>query len=42
VDTYGILAAFGRDCTGAIMVLPDRDRPGGHAPALGMRGPNGS
>jgi len=22
VDTYGILAAFGRDCAGAIMVLP--------------------
>ena len=29
VDTYGILAAFGRDCAGAIMVLPDGDRPGG-------------
>jgi len=28
VDTYGILAAFGRDCAGAIMVLPDGDRPG--------------
>jgi serine/threonine-protein kinase HipA len=27
-DTYGILAAFGRDCAGAIMVLPDGDRPG--------------
>jgi HipA-like protein len=26
VDTYGILAAFGRDCAGAIMVLPDEDR----------------
>ena len=31
VDTYGILAAFGRDCAGAIMVLPDGDRPGGTA-----------
>ena len=31
VDTYGILAAFGRDCAGAIMVLPDGDRPGGNA-----------
>ena len=30
-DTYGILAAFGRDCAGAIMVLPDGDRPGGNA-----------
>jgi serine/threonine-protein kinase HipA len=30
VDTYGILKAFGRDCAGAIMVLPDGDRPGGH------------
>jgi serine/threonine-protein kinase HipA len=30
VDTYGILAAFGRDCAGAIMVLPDGDRPGGN------------
>lgn len=30
VDTYGILAAFGRDCAGAIMVLPDGDQPGGH------------
>ena len=28
VDTYGILAAFGRDCAGAIMVLPDAERPG--------------
>ena len=28
VDTYGILAAFGRDCAGAIMVVPDGDRPG--------------
>ena len=30
VDTYGILAAFGRDCAGAIMMLPDGDRPGGN------------
>jgi serine/threonine-protein kinase HipA len=30
-DTYGILAAFGRDCAGAIMVLPAGDRPGGNA-----------
>jgi serine/threonine-protein kinase HipA len=30
VDTYGILAAFGRDCAGAIMVLPDEERPGGN------------
>jgi serine/threonine-protein kinase HipA len=29
VDTYGILEAFGRDCAGAIMVLPEGDRPGG-------------
>ena len=28
VDTYGILAAFGHDCAGAIMVLPDGYRPG--------------
>ena len=31
VDAYGILAAFGRDCAGAIMVLPNGDRPGGNA-----------
>ena len=31
MDTYGILAAFGRDCAGAIMVLPGGDRPGGNA-----------
>jgi serine/threonine-protein kinase HipA len=30
VDTYGMLAAFGRDCAGAIMVLPEGDRPGGN------------
>jgi len=30
VDTYGILAAFGHDCAGAIMVLPDGEQPGGH------------
>ena len=29
VDTFGILKAFGRDCAGAIMVLPDGERPGG-------------
>ncbi len=29
VDTYGILRAFGRDCAGAIMMLPDGERPGG-------------
>jgi len=28
-DTYGILKAFGRDCAGAIMVLPEGDKPGG-------------
>jgi serine/threonine-protein kinase HipA len=27
-DTHGILAAFGHDCAGAIMVLPDGVRPG--------------
>ena len=30
VDTYGVLRAFGRDCAGAIMMLPDGDRPGGN------------
>ena len=30
VRACGILAAFGRDCAGAIMVLPDGDRPGGN------------
>jgi serine/threonine-protein kinase HipA len=29
VDNYGILQAFGRDCAGAIMVLPEGERPGG-------------
>lgn len=29
VDTYGILKAFGHDCAGAIMVLPEGERPGG-------------
>jgi len=29
VDTYGILHAFGRDCAGAIMVLPVGEQPGG-------------
>ncbi|MGH3282349.1 MAG: HipA domain-containing protein, partial [Trebonia sp.] len=28
VDTYGILEAFGRDCAGAVMVLPDGEVPG--------------
>ena len=28
VDTYGILAAFGRDCAGAVMLLPDGEPPG--------------
>ena len=28
VDTYGILAAFGRDCAGAIMLLPDTEQAG--------------
>src|ERR1700735_3693661 len=27
-DTYGILTAFGRDCAGAVMLLPDRDPAG--------------
>jgi serine/threonine-protein kinase HipA len=27
-DTYGILRAFGRDCAGAIVMLPDGERPG--------------
>ena len=31
VDTYGILRAFGRDCAGAIMVLPDGEQPGGNS-----------
>jgi serine/threonine-protein kinase HipA len=33
VDTYGILAAFGHDCAGAIMLLPDGEQPGaaGHS-----------
>src|ERR1700733_6729 len=30
VDTYGILKSFGRDCAGAIMVLPDGEQPGGN------------
>jgi serine/threonine-protein kinase HipA len=28
VDAYGILEAFGRDCAGAIMVVPNGDEPG--------------
>jgi len=27
-DTYGILTAFGRDCAGAIQVLPEAEQPG--------------
>ena len=27
-DTYGILASFGRDCAGAVMLLPDGEPPG--------------
>jgi serine/threonine-protein kinase HipA len=30
VDTYAILRAFGRDCAGAIMMLPDGEQPGGN------------
>jgi serine/threonine-protein kinase HipA len=30
VDTYGILQAFGHDCAGAIMVVPEGTRPGGN------------
>jgi len=30
VDTYGILKAFGRDCAGAIMLLPDGEQPSGN------------
>ena len=29
-DTYGVLKAFGRDCAGAIMALPEGERPGGN------------
>jgi serine/threonine-protein kinase HipA len=29
VDTFGILKAFGLDCAGAIMMLPDGERPSG-------------
>jgi serine/threonine-protein kinase HipA len=29
VDTYGVLKSFGRDCAGAIMVLPEGERPRG-------------
>jgi serine/threonine-protein kinase HipA len=28
VDTYGLLSAFGRDCAGAVMLLPDGERAG--------------
>ncbi len=27
-DAYGILQAFGRDCAGAVMLLPDGEQPG--------------
>jgi serine/threonine-protein kinase HipA len=27
VDTYGILSAFGRDCAGAIVILPEEEEP---------------
>jgi serine/threonine-protein kinase HipA len=27
-DTYGIVTAFGRDCAGAIMLLPEGEQPG--------------
>jgi serine/threonine-protein kinase HipA len=30
-DTFGILAAFGHDCAGAIMLLPDGEQPGAGA-----------
>jgi serine/threonine-protein kinase HipA len=33
-DAYGILKAFGRDCAGALMVIPDGDNPG-REPASG-------
>jgi serine/threonine-protein kinase HipA len=29
VDTYGILEAFGRDCAGAVMLLPDAEQADG-------------
>jgi serine/threonine-protein kinase HipA len=28
LDTYGVLAVFGRDCAGAITLLPDGEEPG--------------
>jgi len=34
VDTYGILRAFGRDCAGAIMVVPEGEQPGGNGGEL--------
>lgn len=39
VDTYGILSAFGRDCAGAVMLLPDGEHLGagdgnGYAPMI--------
>jgi serine/threonine-protein kinase HipA len=39
VDTYGILTAFGRDCAGAVMLLPDGESPGpGQSPGPADRG----
>ncbi|MGH3265904.1 MAG: HipA domain-containing protein, partial [Trebonia sp.] len=35
IDTYGILKAFGRDCAGAVMVIPDGDKPSQGVPAGG-------
>jgi serine/threonine-protein kinase HipA len=32
-DIYGILAAFGRDCAGAVMLLPDGVHPGTASPS---------
>ena len=29
IDTFGVLAAFGRDCAGAIVVLPEGEAPDG-------------
>ena len=33
VDTYGILSAFGRDCAGAVMLLPDGEQAEAHGRA---------
>ncbi len=32
-DTYGILTAFGRDCAGAVMLLPEGERPEEQGPS---------